>query len=277
MVSTNEQAAVTPASGPTDGVDANSVLGKARLILETFEMDDNSLSLTEISRRSGVPKTSAYRVAQVLVDWGVLERADADYRLGIRLFELGARVPRIRVLRETVHPYISSLQAMTKETIHLAVLDGLDSLFVEKETGFTQDPRPTRAAGRTYLHCSATGKILLAYSPPHILERVIERGLVRRTPRTITNPAVLREKIAEVQAQGFAVESEELATGYMAVAVPLIVDESIGVGAISICAPTFRADVPRYLKALNAVRQQIEAHHARAFAMQAVSGRSTAS
>jgi DNA-binding IclR family transcriptional regulator len=250
--------------------DAKSVLGKAQLVLEAFGMDDNSLSLTDISRRIGVPKTSVYRIAQALVMWGVLERSDSDYRLGMRLFELGSRVPRIRVLRETVHPYISSLQVSTKETVHLAVLDGLEGLFIEKETGFTQDPRPTRTAGRANLHCSATGKVLLAFNPPHILDKVIERGLVRMTPRTITNPKVLREKIAQVQEQGYAIEQEELAIGYMAIAVPLIVDESIGVGAISICAPTFRADIPRYLKSLNAVRRQIETQHLRATALKSI-------
>lgn len=243
--------------------DANSVLGKARLILEAFQVDDDRLALTEISRRTGVPKTSVYRLAQVLVEWGVLERSGSDYRLGIRLFELGARVPRIRLLRETVHPYISRLQVSTNETVHLAVLDGLDSFFIEKETGFTQDPRPTRTAGRTHLHCSATGKILLAYHSDELTESIIQRGLVRRTPRTITNPKILREKIAEVRKRGYAIEHEELTTGYMAVGVPIIGDDRIGVGAISICAPTFRADIPRYLQSLNAVRQQVEASYAR--------------
>lgn len=238
--------------------DPHSVLGKARLVIEAFTIDDDSLSLTEISRRARVPKTSVHRVAAALVEWGVLERHGADYRLGIRLFEMGARVPRIRVLRETVHPYISRLQVSTNETVHLAVLDGLDSFFIEKETGFTQDPRPTRTAGRTFPHCSATGKILLAFHPPEVLEAVIDRGLKRKTPRTITNPKTLREQIAQVKEQQFALEQEELTKGYMAVAVPILGDDRLGVGAISICAPTYRADVPRYLQSLTAVRRQIE-------------------
>jgi DNA-binding IclR family transcriptional regulator len=240
----------------------NSVLGKVRLILEAFEIDDISLSLTQLSRSSGVPKASVHRVAQELVAWSVLERDEHGYRLGMRLFELGSRVPRIRVLRETVHPYISSLQTTTKETVHLAVLDGLDVLFVEKETGFTQSPKPSRVAGRTHLHCSATGKTLLAFSPPQVLEACIERGLVRMTPRTITSGSLLRQKIQQVREQGYAIEQEELAKGYTAVAVPIIGDDRVGLGAISICAPTFRADIPRYLNSLNLVRRQIESRQA---------------
>jgi DNA-binding IclR family transcriptional regulator len=265
------EAFVEPTPAPDDDrTDAKSVLGKSRLILESFTMDDNGLSLAEISRRSGIAKTSAYRLAQALVEWGILEREGTDYRLGMRLFELGARVPRIRVLRQTVHPYISVLQTLTKETIHLAVLDGLQSLFIEKETGFTQDPRPTRTAGRTDLHSSATGKVLLAFNPPHVLDAVIQRGLTRHTPRTITNPNVLRDRISQVQEQGYAIEHEELTTGYMAIAVPLVGDDRIGVGAISICAPTFRADIPRYLTALTTVKKQIEAQYARSRAVQSL-------
>ncbi len=240
-------------------IDPNSVLGKARLILESFGVDDDTLSLTEISRRAGIPKTSAYRTMQVLDSWGLLEKSGSDYRLGIRLFELGSRVPRIRIFREKVHPYISSLQVSTKETVHLAVLDGLETFFIEKETGFTQNPKPTRTAGRVELHCSATGKVLLAFSPRHVLEAVIEKGLKKMTPRTITNPKILREKILEVQERGYAIEQEELTTGYISVAVPVLVDERVGIGAISICAPTFRADIERHLKSLGAVKKQIEA------------------
>ena len=82
--------------------------------------------------------------------------------------------------------------------------------------------------------------------------------LARHTPRTITNPRILREKVSEVRALGYAVEHEELTVGYMAVAVPIVFGERFGVGAVSICAPTFRADVPRFLQLLNAVRHQVE-------------------
>ena len=105
-------------AGLGDG--ANSVLGKARLILESFELDDVDLSLSELSRRTGISKASVHRLAQELLDWGMLERSGQEYRLGMRAFELGSRVPRFRVLRDAARPFMESLHFVTKETVHLA-------------------------------------------------------------------------------------------------------------------------------------------------------------
>src|SRR5439155_21949585 len=70
------------------GEGANSVLGKTRLILEAFELDDTDLSLSELSRRTGISKASVHRLSHELLEWGMLERSGAEYRLGMRAFEL---------------------------------------------------------------------------------------------------------------------------------------------------------------------------------------------
>ena len=110
------------ADDDTRGGGANSVLGKARLILESFELDDDSLTLTEIVARTGMSKATVHRLNQELLEWGMLERIGLEYRLGMRAFELGSRVPRFRVLRDAVRPYMESLHHQTREAVHLAVL-----------------------------------------------------------------------------------------------------------------------------------------------------------
>src|SRR5215216_823321 len=137
------------------GQGANSVLGKARLILEAFEIDDIDLSLSELSRRTGVSKASVYRLGQELLDWGMLERSGTDYRLGMRAFELGARVPRFRLLRDALRPYMEHLHHSTKESVLLGVLDGLEVLYLEKIADSVQLARANRIAGRMPLHCTA--------------------------------------------------------------------------------------------------------------------------
>src|SRR5207302_10400209 len=111
------------------GAGANSVLGKARLILEAFEIDELDLSLSELSRRTGISKASVHRLSQELLEWGMLERSGAEYRLGMRAFELGSRVPRFRVLRDVIRPYMEGLHHAVKETVHLVVRDGLEILY----------------------------------------------------------------------------------------------------------------------------------------------------
>ncbi|MFI7062410.1 IclR family transcriptional regulator [Kribbella sp. NPDC050124] len=239
------------------GDGANSVLGKTRLILEAFQLDDTDVSLSELSRRTGISKASVHRLAQELLEWGMLERSGAEYRLGMRAFELGSRVPRFRVLRDAVRPFMENLHHATKETVHLAVRDGLEVLFLEKISPSPQATKPSRIAGRLPLHCTATGKVFLAYSAPTLLEEVLARPLERLTPSTISLPGILREQLRKVREAGFSTEFEETAIGYCSVAVPVFGSTELLLGALSITAPTFRADTAKYATALMEVTRKV--------------------
>jgi len=243
------------------GEGANSVLGKVRLILEAFQIDDVDLSLSELSRRTGISKASVHRLSQELLEWGMLERSGAEYRLGMRAFELGSRVPRFRVLRDEVRRFMENLHNTVKEAVHLAVLDGLEVLYLEKIAGGPQAARPSRIAGRMPLHCTATGKVLLSYSPPSVLEDVLARPLERLTPSTIIMPGVLRDQVRKVRLAGHSVETEETVIGYCSVAVPLFGSSGLLLGALSITAPTFRADCAKYAAALTAVSRKVAQTH----------------
>ena len=236
---------------------ADSVLGKARLILESFRVEDVELSLSELARRTGISKASVHRLAQELLAWGMLERSGQSYRLGMRAFELGSRVPRFRVLRDTVRPLMEGVHFATKETVHLAVLDGLDVLYLEKVASTPQATRPSRIAGRMPLHSTATGKVLLAHAPASVFDDVVARGLTRETPATIVMPGMLAEQLRAVRERGYAVEQEETTAGYVSVAVPLTGSSGLVLAAVSITAPAFRADVPRYVKALSTVSDRV--------------------
>lgn len=235
-----------PDSAAGEAGGANSVLGKVQLILEAFGPDDDHLSLTELSRRSGVAKASVHRLAQELLRWGVLERRGGHYWLGIRLFEIGQRVPRQRILRDAARPYMEDLHQATNETIHLAVLDGLEVLYLDKVCGRRQVSPPSRVAGRMPVHCTATGKVLLAFGSPTLVEEVMARPMERRTPHTVAAPGVLAQELNRVRAAGYAVEYEQTRLGYLSVAIPLMGATGATVGAVSITAPVYRADVPKY-------------------------------
>lgn len=239
------------------GAGADSVLGKTRLILEAFEVDPVELSLSELARRTGISKASVYRLAQELLAWGMLERSGTSYRLGIRAFELGSRVPRFRVLRDLVRPSMESVHFTTKETVHLAVLDGLEVLYLEKVAAAPQATRPSRIAGRMPLHSTATGKVLLAHAPSSVFDDIVARGLSRETPATIVMPGLLADQLRAVRERGYAVEMEETTAGYVSVAVPLTGSSGMVLAAVSITAPAFRADIKHYVKALTAVSGRV--------------------
>lgn len=226
-------------------VGSYSVLGKAQLILESFTPGDSSLSLTELVRRTGIAKATVYRLAQELVQWGVLERAGRNYRLGLRLFELGQQVPRQRILREAGLPYMIDLLVVTQETVHFAVLDGLDVLYIEKIIMHRGLAQQSRVAGRLPLYCTATGKIFLALSPPSLFKSCVEAGLVPLTRHTIQSAAVIAQQLRRVRETMVATESEETRLGYGSVAVPVFGPGERFVGALSVTAPTVRLDVAR--------------------------------
>jgi DNA-binding IclR family transcriptional regulator len=224
----------------------NSVLGKARLILESFTAEDDALSLAELVRRSGVAKASVHRLAQELLEWGVLERSGNRYRLGLRLFEIGQRVPRQRTLREAALPYMEDLLMATQETVHFAIHDGLEVLYVEKLMVHRGVNKQSRVAGRLPLYCTATGKVMLAFSPTSLFHEVVRNGLTPLTRKTVIQPGLLRAQLEKVRANGLAVEVEETRLGYMSVAVPIFSAPSTLVGALSITAPTHRMNLGRF-------------------------------
>ncbi|MEV0402049.1 IclR family transcriptional regulator [Actinoallomurus sp. NPDC050550] len=243
-------AAESPISPQNDADAMNSVLGKARLIIESFTAEDDVLSLAELVRRSGVAKASVHRLAQELLEWGVLERAGNRYRLGLRLFEIGQRVPRQRTLREAALPYMEDLLIATQETVHFAIHDGLDVLYVEKLVVHRGLNKQSRIAGRLPLYCTATGKVILAFASPSLFQEVVRNGIRPLTRKTIVQPGLLRAQLDKVREDRLAVEVEETRLGYMSVAVPVFTAPTTLAGALSITAPTCRMNVGRFTGAL---------------------------
>lgn len=240
-----------------DAAEMNSVLGKAKLILEAFGAEDNAVSLTELVRRTGIAKATVYRLAQELLQWGMLERAGTDYRLGLRLFEMGQRVPRQRILREAALPYMEDLLLATRETIHFAVRDGLDVLYIEKIITHQGLGKQSRVAGRLPLYCTATGKVLLAYSGSDLVGDVVRAGLAPLTPYTIRSPLVLARQLERVRETRLATEHEETRLGYGSMAVPILGSADVVVGALAITAPNVRLNISRFTTALRAAAEGI--------------------
>lgn len=215
---------------------ASSVLAKAALVLETVA-HAGVIGASELSRVSGLPKTTAYRVATELCAVGLLDRAGDGFRLAAKLFELGSRVPGRRHLRDAALPYLEDLSRASGQTIHLAVLDGEDVLYVERLVGARSSEVPSSVAARLPLHCTATGKCLLAFGPNEIATRVLQAPLEPRTSRSISDAAALRHALQAVRDQGFAVEIGEVETDLCSIAAPVWGFGGELVGAISATGP----------------------------------------
>jgi IclR family acetate operon transcriptional repressor len=212
----------------------NSVLGRALSLLTSFGPRDAELSLAELSRRTGVPKPTVHRLVVEFDAWGIVERTPRGVRLGMRLFELGQLAPRQRGLREAALPFLNDLYLATQETVHLAVLDGVEVLYIEKLSARGSPPLPSLVGGRMPAYCTGVGKALLAFSPPTVLRAVVAAGLARRTPRTIVMPGLLEREIDTVRQRGIAFEHEESTPGVVCAASAVLGPDGQAVAAISI-------------------------------------------
>lgn len=239
------------ATPPAVGRPGIEVLNRAVDLLNAFTYGPgSSLSLAEIARRTGLPKATLHRLLAALDVLGLVERTSAGYQLGIRLFELGEHVPRKQKLREAALPFLQDLFEASHDTVHLAVLDGTDAVYLERIRGHRPINVASRVGGRLPAYCTGVGKALLAFNPEAAM-KALAMPLASRTAYTITNHQVLAEELARIRQAGIAYDREENTLGIVCVAAPILIDDR-AIGAISItCAPP-RTDVERYAPAVKA-------------------------
>ncbi|WP_344262116.1 IclR family transcriptional regulator [Actinomadura napierensis] len=242
--------APAPGTEPPEPGPPRSVLARGLSLLDAFGSADTELTLTELAARTGLPKPTAHRLLAELVRWGGVERTAAGYRLSMRLFVLGQRAPRPRGFREAALPHMEDLYEATHENIHLAVLDGVDTLFLEKVSGHRSMPIISRVGGRLPAYCTATGKLFLALGPRERLDRVLAAGLARHTPHTIIMPGLLRRELARTADRGYAVNREESEAGVSAVAAPILDRQRRVIAALSITGNVCRLDLDRLAPAV---------------------------
>jgi DNA-binding IclR family transcriptional regulator len=216
-------------------VPPRSLSSKLLGVLGTFQADHAELSLSEISRRSGLPLSTTHRLVGDLAAWGALERSAAGtYHIGLHLWEIASLAPRSLGLREVALPYMEDLYEATHENVQLAVRDGLELVFVERLAGRDAVRVLTRVGGRFALHATGVGLVLLAYAPADVQEQVLGGTLERWTPKTIGSPVQLRRVLAEVRQRGYAVSDRQVTMDALSVGVPIRASGDQVVAALSL-------------------------------------------
>lgn len=213
----------------------NAVLDRVSLVLDAFD-GPGRLTLAQIVRRTGVPRSSAHRMLERLVALKWLRREGRDYELGTRLMELGSIAVHQDRLHRAAMPYLHELHRATGLVVHLAILDGPDVFYLEKIGGALAASVPTRVGGRQPAHCTGVGKAILAHSAA---TPSISGPLTRRTRYSIATTTQLGSELAKVRAHGIAYEREESLPGFGCVAAP-IGEIGAAVAAVSVCGPAER-------------------------------------
>jgi DNA-binding IclR family transcriptional regulator len=231
------------------GQPGTSVAARVLAVLGTFDEDHRALSLSTIARRAGLPVATVHRLVATLVRGDALERrASGEYVVGRLIWDLGLLAPARSSLRETASPFLHDLYGATLATVHLAVRDGTEVLYLDRLSGHQSVPVVSTIGSRLPMHATGVGKVLLASAPPEVQQHVLA-NLVRVTPYTITQPGRLERELVEIRQSGFAQTNEEMSLGACSVAVPITVAEEV-VGSVGIVVASLRRDRDRLVAAL---------------------------
>jgi len=196
----------------------------------------------EVARELGVHRSTALRLLGTLERHALVERdpRTAKYRLGRRLPQLARVVSGELDLRHVARPVCEALAASSGETVTLDVLDGDEIVPIEQSTGSTAFVSVNWLGRRTPVHCTASGKVILAFAADPVRERVLARPLPPLTPRSITDGAELERQLASARESGFARTFEELEVGLDAIAAPVFSTDGEVVAAIDVSGPAHR-------------------------------------
>lgn len=225
-----------------------SVANAARL-LQAFTPEHPELGISDLAKRLGLAKSTVHRLASTLIEAKFLEQNQrtVKYQLGLAVFELGACVAsRMDVSVQSI-PYLESLMEQSGETVHLAILDETEVLYINKIESRQTIRMNSRIGRRGPVYCTGVGKALLAFQPPEEIELLIASGLAQRTPNTITDPDKFRRHLSEVRERGYAIDDEEVEIGMRCLAAPIRDHSSKVIASISLCGPSQRLTRERLL------------------------------
>jgi IclR family KDG regulon transcriptional repressor len=230
----------------------SGAVARSVLILDVLPGDGNLVGVSEVARRTSLPKTTAHRLLGLLTDLGLAERHPAGFRLGRHVSDLVRATPCMQRegLRDQLLPFLLDLQRLTDEAVHLGVLRDQGVLCVERLFGHRTAPVPITAGAVLPAHGTALGKALLAFGERDSSELNRDGELTAYTSLTVITERALRRELETVRNGGFAHDRGEYIPGIGCVAAPLWGPGHTLVGALSVSAPAHRLDVTRTVNQL---------------------------
>ena len=220
----------------------NSSIDKTLSILEAISQNAKGLSLAEIVKSVGIPKTTAFRILEILaareyVSWN---HDNEKYSIGIKALEIGISGLIGQDIVDVSIPYLQELSATVGETSFLAVYNNGDVVYLYKAEGTSSIQTTARLGSRRPAYCTALGKVILANLSIEETDRVFEKKLTKFTEKTISDRLKLYEEFAHIRSDGYAVDDEGIEYGLYCLAVPIYNFTGAVIAAISVSGPIKR-------------------------------------
>lgn len=227
------------------GAETASSIDKAFLLIRAFDRrDSHGVGVSELARRAGLSKSTAHRILGTLIENHAVQKVGDRYRIGPLFLEreVLTESKRHELITETLTPFLAALFEHTRHSVHLAYLDGADTVYANKLFSVRGVSAPSRIGGRVPGYTTGVGKAIMAYDDAAV-DLAVSRGLVPWTPHSVSTAEELRHELAVVRDKGVAYDLEEIAVGLSCIAAPVWGRGPVPAAAMSVSGPTetFRA------------------------------------
>ncbi|KAA8889024.1 IclR family transcriptional regulator [Nocardia colli] len=206
----------------SESLEADNLVSRAARVLDLLGDQASPVALSNIARWAGIPKTTVWRLLRILSANGLVERQDVGYVVGPRLVHIAALPEDHELLRASAVPFLVDLHVRTGAMVSLGVLAGSEVRYLERIYGHLAARTPSYGRSFAPAHCTAIGKVLLAYSPDRPLELTRPGALIPVTPRSITDIDELSAQLQAARDLGIAVNDGEFVRGVRCVACPVL-------------------------------------------------------
>lgn len=197
--------------------------------------------VTELTNELDITKGTVSNHLATLEEEGLVVNDGNQYRLGLRFFEFGEQIKNQHKIYQVGMPEVDKLAAETGELGNILVEEHGQGIYLYRAKGENALSLDTGIGSRVYLHQTALGKAILAHLPEDRVNEIIdEHGLEPSTANTITTRKALFENFEQIREQGYALDNEERAEGIRCVAAPVITNDGLVRGAISVAGPASR-------------------------------------
>lgn len=211
-------------------------LARGLAVLQAFDDERRSLSLTELAQHLGWSRSEPYRLVYTLERLGYLQRDGQlkRYCLGPRVLQLGFAYLHGLPLVEQAQPLLAQLSQAVGQSAHLGILDGRQVVYVAGVSARRIAATHVNVGARLPAHATALGKVLLAHLPSAELETLLASPLEQYTERTVAEPAALRAALQQARAAGYVINDQEFERGIAAVAAPVFDVKGRVVAAVNV-------------------------------------------
>ena len=251
---------------PTSRVDDMvelGVAGKALAIVELLVVRDYPVQMSEIVQVSGIPKPSAHRLINFLVECGYVQRHPilTGYIVGKNLSLLAHQTLTNRTGSMPQRVHLDRLVNRVNETVNVGALSGNHVIYYDRVEASWPLGLYFEAGSKVPIHCTSIGKLMLALSPTSEVEMLLSQAdLHRYTPRSITNVPNLLAELEKIRSQDFSIDTQEFMDGVYCIAVPLRTSEGHVFAAMALSAPEARLSLVKLKKLLPELRQAASAY-----------------